>query len=143
MRALLLAWAMLVMPFAAFAGTDIVAACYKDCEAQTHSNPEYKACLARAADKADAALNQAYKVMQDNIRAAAKEMGQPADTHLEDLKASQKYWINFRDANCTLEDNLAFGGTAMGGNYSACLCALSYERINDFERMARDVMGEP
>jgi uncharacterized protein YecT (DUF1311 family) len=143
MRALLLALAMVMVPFAAMAGTDIVAACYKDCEAQTHSNPEYKACLARAADKADAALNQAYMVVQDKIRAAAKDMGQPADTHLEDLKASQKYWINFRDANCTLEDNLAFGGTAMGGNYSSCLCALSYERINDFERMSKDVMGEP
>ncbi len=124
MRALLLALAMVMVPFAAMAGTDIVAACYKDCEAQTHSNPE-------------------YKVVQDKIRAAAKDMGQPADTHLEDLKASQKYWINFRDANCTLEDNLAFGGTAMGGNYSSCLCALSYERINDFERMSKDVMGEP
>jgi len=139
MRALLLALAMVMVPFAAMAGTDIVAACYKDSEAQTHSNPEYKAC----ADKADAALNQAYMVVQDKIRAAAKDMGQPADTHLEDLKASQKYWINFRDANCTLEDNLAFGGTAMGGNYSSCLCALSYERINDFERMSKDVMGEP
>jgi len=115
MRALLCALAMVVVPLAAFAGTDIVATCYKDCEAQTHSNPEYKVCVARAADKADAALNQAYKVMQDKIRAAAKEMGQPADTHLEDLKASQKYWINFRDANCTREDNLAFGGTAIGG----------------------------
>src|SRR5581483_1441707 len=144
MRMGLLALAMAVMtPAAALAGTDIVAACYKDCEAQTHSNPEYKACVARAADKADAALNQAYKAMRDKIRAAAKDMGQPADTHLEDLRASQKYWINFRDANCTLEDNLAFGGTAMGGNYSSCLCALSYERINDFERMAKDVMGAP
>ncbi|HZP09007.1 lysozyme inhibitor LprI family protein [Methyloceanibacter sp.] len=144
MRMGLLALAMAVMtPAAALAGTDIGAACYKDCEAQTHSNPEYKACVARAADKADAALNQAYKAMRDKIRAAAKDMGQPADTHLEDLRASQKYWINFRDANCTLEDNLAFGGTAMGGNYSSCLCALSYERINDFERMAKDVMGAP
>ena len=50
MRALLLALAMLVVPSAAFAGTDIVAVCYKDCEAQTHSNPEHKACLARAAE---------------------------------------------------------------------------------------------
>jgi uncharacterized protein YecT (DUF1311 family) len=87
--------------------------------------PNIKACLARAADKADAALNQAYKTLQDKIRAAAKDMGQPAGTHLEDLKSSQKYWITFRDANCTLEDNLAFGGTAIGGNYSSCLCSLS------------------
>ncbi len=70
-------------------------------------------------------------------------MAQPADTHLEDLKSSQKYWINFRDANCTLEDNLAFGGTAIGGNFSSCLCALSYERINDFGRIEKQVMGGP
>jgi len=143
MRLLLLTLTMLLVPIGALAATDIEATCYKDCEAQTHSNPEYKACVARAADKADDALNQAYKVMQDKIRDAAKDMGQPADTHLEDLRASQKYWITFRDANCTLEDNLAFGGTAIGGNYSSCLCALSYKRINDFERMAKDVMGGP
>ena len=66
-------------------------------------------------------------------------MGQTRRIPISSLKASQKYWINFRDANCTLEDDLAFGGTAMGGNYSACLCALRYERINDFvQRMARD-----
>ena len=112
MRVVVLALTIVLAPAVALAGTDIVAACYKDCENATHSNPEYKACLARAADKADAALNQAYKTLQDKIRAAAKDMGQPADTHLEDLKSWQKYWITFRDANCTLEDNLAFGGTA-------------------------------
>jgi uncharacterized protein YecT (DUF1311 family) len=140
---MVLALAITPLPFAALAGTDIVAACYQSCEAETHSNPEYKACVARAADKADAALNQAYKVLQDKIRAAAKDMGQPADTQLGDLKDSQKQWIAFRDANCTFEDSLAFGGTAIGGNYSSCLCALSYERINDFERIAKQVMGEP
>jgi uncharacterized protein YecT (DUF1311 family) len=143
MRALLLASIMLLVPFEAFAATDIVAACFKDCEAQTHSNPEYKACVARAADKADAALNQAYKVMQDRIRAAGKDMGQDPSAQIAYLKDAQKQWIAYRDANCTLEDSLAFGGTATGGNYSSCLCALSYERIDDFERMQKDVMGEP
>jgi uncharacterized protein YecT (DUF1311 family) len=127
----------------ALAGADIGAACYRDCEAQTHSNPEYKACVARAADTADAALNQAYKAMQDKIRAAAKDMGQDPAPQLAYLKDAQKQWIAYRDQNCTLEDSLAFGGTAIGGNFSSCLCALSYERINDFERMAKDVMGAP
>jgi uncharacterized protein YecT (DUF1311 family) len=143
MRVVVLALTIVLAPAVALAGTGIVAACYKDCENATHSNPQYKACLARAADKADAALNQAYKTLQDKIRAAAKDMGPPADTHLEDLKSSQKYWITFRDANCTLEDNLAFGGTAIGGNYSSCLCALSYERIDDFARIGAQVLGEP
>ena len=132
---------LLIAPGTASAGTDISALCYAACEAATHSNPEYKACLARAADRADAALNQAYKTLQDKIRAAAKEMGQEPDVQFNNLKDAQKQWIAYRDANCTLEDSLAFGGTAIGGNYSSCLCALSYERINDFERMTKQVMG--
>jgi uncharacterized protein YecT (DUF1311 family) len=144
MRALLLALAVaMTIPFAAQAGTDISDACYKDCEAQTHSNPEYKACVARAADKADAALNKAYQSLLDAVRAAGKDMGQDPSTQITGLKDAQKQWIAYRDANCTFEDSLAFGGTAIGGNYSSCLCALSYERVNDFERMAKDVMGEP
>lgn len=43
----------------------------------------------------------------------------------------------------TFEDSLAFGGTSIGGNYSSCLCAFSYERINDFERIEKAVMGSP
>jgi hypothetical protein len=41
-----------------------------------------------------------------------------------------------------LRGSLAFGGTATGGNYSGCLCALSYERINDFDRIREEVIGE-
>jgi uncharacterized protein YecT (DUF1311 family) len=138
-RATLLALSMLVS--APALATDTNAVCYEDCEAATQSNPEYKACVARAADKADAALNQAYKTLQDKIRASAKEMGQEPEAQLGDLKDAQKQWIAYRDANCGLEDNLAFGGTAIGGNYSSCLCALSYERINDFARIRKEVLG--
>lgn len=140
MRALVLGMALALFPAAAFAETDIAALCYESCEASTHSNPEFKACVARAADKADAALNQAYKDLLDAVRAAGKEMGQKPDTQLDDLKDSQKQWISFRDANCTFEDSLAFGGTAIGGNFSSCLCALSYERVNDFQRIQKHVL---
>lgn len=77
--------------------------------------------------------------MQDKIGAAAKEMGQEPDVQFSDLKDAQKQWLAYRDSNCTLEDSLAFGGTAIGGNYWSCLCALSYQRINDFERIEKAV----
>ena len=141
-RSLALASMLLLLPGAARAGTDIASTCYTACEEKTDSNPEYKACLARAADKADAALNEAYKTLQDAVRAAGKDMGQSPDTQLGDLKDAQKKWIAYRDDNCTFEDSLAFGGTAIGGNYSACLCALSYGRVNDFERIRKQVIGE-
>ena len=53
MRVVVLALTIVLAPAVALAGTGIVAACYKDCENATHSNPQYKACLARAADKAE------------------------------------------------------------------------------------------
>jgi uncharacterized protein YecT (DUF1311 family) len=104
-------------------------------------NPEYKACVARASDKADAALNKEYQSLLDAVRAAGKDMNQDPATQIGDLKAAQKAWIAYRDANCTFEDSLAFGGTAIGGNYSSCLCALSYQQIDDFARIKESVMG--
>ena len=52
----------------------------------------------------------------------------------------QKAWLSYRDTNCKFEDELAFGGTAMGGVYSDCICALSHERINDFQRISSHVL---
>jgi uncharacterized protein YecT (DUF1311 family) len=132
---------VLLMPPAP-ASADIIAACYSDCEAETDSNVEFKACLSRAANKADRLLNQGYEALQEAVRKAAKDMDQPPDPQLKALTEAQKKWIDFRDANCAFEDGLAFGGTATGGNYSACFCALSYERVNDFDRIKQQILGE-
>src|SRR5215472_8406766 len=65
MRVLALALLTVLLPAAASAGTDIAATCYQTCADSTHSTPEYKACVARAADKADQLLNESYKKLQD------------------------------------------------------------------------------
>src|SRR3990170_1755 len=142
MRAAIIAVIITVLQAATPANADIVATCYSDCETETDSNPDFKACLARAANKADRLLNKSYKTLQDAIRNAAKEMNQSPDPQLAALTSLQKQWIDYRDANCAFEDELAFGGTATGGNYSGCLCSLSYERINDFDRIRAQVIGE-
>jgi uncharacterized protein YecT (DUF1311 family) len=140
MRVLALAMMILCMAGPARAQTDIAMTCYTACEKSTHSNPEYKACLARAADKADRALNESYRALQTAIRDGAKAMGEKPDIQLGALTIAQKAWIAYRDANCSLEDKLAFGGTAIGGNASACLCMLSYQRIGDFGRMRKRML---
>jgi uncharacterized protein YecT (DUF1311 family) len=124
------------------ASADIIAACYSECEAETDSNVEFKACLSREANKADRALNQGYEALQEGVRKAAEDMDQPPEAPLKALTDAQTKWIDFRDANCAFEDGLAFGGTATGGNYSSCFCALSYERINDFDRIRQQILGE-
>ena len=52
MRALPLLLLLLATPALALDQSQIQSACYTDCEKETGSNPEYKACLARAADMA-------------------------------------------------------------------------------------------
>jgi len=141
-RALAFGLMLVASPALAMDQTQIQAACYTDCESETHSNPEYKACLARAADTADALLNQDFKTLQDSVRAAAKDMDVKPDAQLDLLKDAQRKWIEFRDASCGLEDSLAFGATATGGYSSSCICALSHERINDFDRIKHSVLGE-
>lgn len=140
MRVFALALTLLFMPAAALAETDIAEVCYAACERSTGSNPEYKACLARAADAADAKLNEAYGGLKAAIRRFAGEMGQSPNFPLRSLTATQKKWIAYRDANCTFEDELAFGGTSIGGNYSACLCALSLGRAEDFARVRKHLI---
>jgi len=141
MRGVALALTILFFPAAAMAA-DIGATCYRACEDSTSSNPEFKACLSRAADAADAKLNDGYKALQAAIRKAGKEMGQSPDIQLSSLTTAQKTWIAYRDENCTFEDELAFGGTAIGGNYSACLCALSLERAEDFARIRKHLLSD-
>jgi len=135
-----LALTILLLPAVAQAGTDIATACYTACESATSSNPEFKACLSRAADAADRKLNEAYKRLQAAIRATGEEMGQSPSPQLGALTRAQKTWIAYRDENCTFEDELAFGGTAIGGNSSACLCALSHERVEDFARIRKHLL---
>jgi uncharacterized protein YecT (DUF1311 family) len=82
MRVLAFALLAVLLPAPASAGTDIAATCYQTCADSTHSTPEYKARVARAADKADQLLNESYKKLQDAVRADAKDMRQSPDVQL-------------------------------------------------------------
>jgi uncharacterized protein YecT (DUF1311 family) len=141
MRASLFVLMLLSTPALALDQGQIRNACYTDCEKETGSNPEYKACLARAADTADGLLNQEFSTLQAAVRTAAGDMGVKPDAQLDMLKDAQRKWIGFRDETCNFEDSLAFGATATGGYLSSCICALSYERINDFDRIRHAILG--
>ncbi len=142
MRALPLLLLLIATPALALDQSQIRSACYTDCEKETGSNQDYKACLARAADTADGLLNQEFSALQAGVRAAAKEMGVIPDNQLTMLKDAQRKWIAFRDDSCNFEDSLAFGATATGGYLSSCICALSYGRISDFERVRHSILGQ-
>ena len=140
MRALLLVLLLLSTPTLAFDQAQVQAACYSVCGKETGST--FKACLARAADTADGVLNQEFSALQDAVKVSAKDMGVKPDAQLDMLKEAQRKWITFRDEACNFEDSLAFGATAAGGYLSSCICALSYGRANDFERIQHFILGQ-
>ena len=142
MRALPLLVLLLATPALALDQSQIKSACYTDCDKESEGNPSYKACVARAADTADALLNNEFKRLQDDVKRQAAFMGAKPDASLDMLKDAQRKWIAFRDSTCAFEDSLAFGATATGGIFSSCVCALSYERINDFDRIRHAVLGQ-
>ena len=141
MRGAFLVLLLLSTPALALDAAQIKSACYTDCEAETEGNPSYKACVARAADTANALLNTEFKRLQDDVRKQAEFMQARPDAQLGMLTDAQRKWIAFRDSTCDFEDSLAFGATATGGILSSCVCALSYGRINDFERIRHSVLG--
>jgi len=75
-------------------------------------------CLAKARDAADAQLNAAYENLRGKLDAADGRR----------LVATQRLWIQYRDANCTAERDLYAGGTASAPAYLACLEAMTRVR---------------
>jgi len=78
-------------------------------------------CLAKARDAADAKLNAAYKQLRAKL--------DPADG--QRLLATQRLWIQYRDANCAAERDLYDGGTAASPAYLACLEAMTRARTKE------------
>lgn len=141
MRVLALALVLIAGPALALDEAQIVGACYRDCEKEAGSASDYQACIARAADTADALLNDEFKALQDSVSTVAKDADVRPEPQLDALKQVQDKWIAFRDDACKLEDTLSFGAPGARGRFSSCVCALSYGRINDFTRMRHTLLG--
>jgi uncharacterized protein YecT (DUF1311 family) len=84
---------------------------------------ELSSCLAKARDLADAQMNAAYNQVRSKLDAAEGHQ----------LVATQRLWIQYRDANCAAERELYGGGTAAFPAYLACLEAMTRARRNELE----------
>jgi uncharacterized protein YecT (DUF1311 family) len=78
-------------------------------------------CFAKARDVADGQLNAVYKNLRVKLDA----------TDGQRLVATQRLWIQYRDANCTAERDLYAGGTASSPAYLACLEAMTRARTRE------------
>jgi uncharacterized protein YecT (DUF1311 family) len=76
--------------------------------------------------KADTALNQAYRSLMSVVGEADRDR----------LKAAQRAWIAYRDAECNLEARPA-GGSMDEELMSACLADLTKRRLAELKEVRR------
>ena len=96
-------------------------------------------CAGVEYETADAELNELWPEMMaaarqndEYVAEQAKSMGVP--TTVEALRAAQRAWIAFRDAQCEYEAYEVFGGTAQPMVGSLCLARLTNERVALFRQ---------
>jgi uncharacterized protein YecT (DUF1311 family) len=84
-------------------------------------------------ERADAALNAAWREAIAAARAADREIDRQSDqrpTEEAKLREAQRAWLLFRDAECTVEGyEEARGGSMEPMVYSGCRARLTRERI--------------
>ncbi len=97
----------------------------QDCK-QATTQSEMNICAGQDYQKADKALNAAYA----NLLGALSEPGFKAK-----LRAAQRSWISYRDAECTFETAASEGGTIHPLEYSGCLTRLTKDRTKAVEAL--------
>src|SRR5262245_54003310 len=89
--------------------------------AQEGNQMQLTDCAQQRYEKADARLNKAYKPLLAGLD----------PEHQVKLKAAQKAWIAFRDAECDLEASEALHGSMEGQVLFMCLEAATEARIKE------------
>ena len=108
---LLLASMLLLSSFAAFS---------QDCS-EAETTYDIKICLSKELDKHDADLNQQYKLCMKKLDKVAQNK----------LRAAQKAWISFRDADCEFQADENRGGTLEGVSNLSCLSSKTKTRADE------------
>jgi uncharacterized protein YecT (DUF1311 family) len=102
----------------------------RDC-AKAVSTPEINACEADALDRADKALNIAYRATLARVDKADMEAAPRAEWR-KAVQEAQRRWIAFRDADC--DGAVAFewyGGTGATAAVLACKRAMTEARTKE------------
>lgn len=81
---------------------------------------EMTQCSAQTYQAADDELNETYQALVSRL--------EHNQSSLEKLRAAQRKWIGFRDAECTFESSAVEGGSAQPMVRNGCLAELTQAR---------------
>lgn len=96
----------------------------QDCET-SENQMELNLCAAEALEEADTRLNTAYRAIESRLTGE--------DDLKQRLRATQRAWITFRDAECRFLNANAEGGTIFPMLESQCLADITSERADKLE----------
>ena len=97
--------------------------------ANAQTTAEMRDCAGREYQKADGALNKAYR----DLMAKLDDEGQKSA-----LKAAQQAWIKYRDANCEFESYQNRGGTIYPVVYTGCLTLMTVARTKELRELSKE-----
>jgi uncharacterized protein YecT (DUF1311 family) len=93
---------------------------------------EMDRCAGRDFEAADAKLNALYRAMSARYDAANRTL----------LKAAEKSWILYRDAECAFETNATVGGTINSTMITQCRTRKTDARIRELNAQLQCVQGD-
>lgn len=114
---------------------DAVEARHKACMDKAVTDLDYATCAGDGHADADDVLNAAYKVIVRDLPTDTGDPAMDADNGeiLRRLKAAQRAWVAFRDAECDLAGAQMLGGTGENLMIEGCLYRLTVERVRALE----------
>jgi uncharacterized protein YecT (DUF1311 family) len=110
---------------------------YQNCLESAESNVDMKICTGQAAESAGQLLAVQLRKIVENLSVSSGDQlldRYNAET-LRRLRVSQKAWLRFRDAQCSLDASEMLFGTGEGLIYSGCLYRMTVERIQALQKL--------
>jgi uncharacterized protein YecT (DUF1311 family) len=110
-----------------------------ECDAAARSSGlDYRQCLGTMSQRADAEMAAQWRLALAAARREDREnRGENKPSMTGGLLESQRAWLRYRQAECTMIGEQAAGGTGVGEMYSECSIELTRERTELLRRRAQ------
>jgi uncharacterized protein YecT (DUF1311 family) len=120
---------MIALPVLSLLCVAIPAQAQFNCDNVT-SNAEATECSGREFTRADRELNEVYQEALEIVSEHGTEWRTSAEEWEEKLRASQRAWLAFRDADCKVLTRIEWdGGSGTGLAITTCMTELTRTRI--------------
>jgi len=96
------------------------------------SDPEINECVARDFERADKALNAAYRKTLSELQAQGKDQPEALEARATLIKA-QRLWVEFRENDCDALFTLNQSGTIRTAMYYGCMTSHAQQRTKELE----------